>query len=122
MTGALWYVATYSIVIGVFMVGWWSFALVRRLVPEAVAGSREIWFHIAAELVTGSVLVAGGVATLLAPTERWTGVLVAIGLGLVVYSLIASPGYYVERGERPMVVMFATIWLFTIPALVLLFV
>ena len=40
MNGSLWYVVVYSILIGAFMIGWWSFALSRRLVPEVAAGSR----------------------------------------------------------------------------------
>jgi hypothetical protein len=121
MTAALWYVVVYSLVVGSLVPAWWAFALWTGAIPEVGEGRSDIWFHIAAEIVTGVILVSGGIGILVAPDAGWSSMLSAFGLGLVVYTLIQSPGYYVDRGERPMIVMFSTIWLFTVPAIVLRF-
>lgn len=50
----------------------------------------EIVVHLAAESVTAALLAAGGS----------TGIALA-GLGMLLYSVIASPGYFAARHERP---------------------
>lgn len=44
-----------------------------------------------------------------------------LGLGMLTYTLIASPGYYVERHNIPAVVMFGGLWLLVLPAIILRF-
>lgn len=121
MTGGLWFAAVASIVVGSGMLGFWSAALLSRSVPEVEAGSREIWFHVVAEALTGALLVAAGIATIAAPEARWSAVTAATAFGALGYTLIQSPGYYVERRNPAMVAMFAGFWAVTIPAVVLRF-
>ena len=59
--------------------------------------------HLAAELVTAGVLAAGG-ALLIAGES--TGLALA-GLGMPLYTVIASPGYFVARRVRCSLSQFA---------------
>ena len=77
-------------------------------------------FHLASEVLTGVVLLAAGIAMIAGNEDAaWTRVLSAIGLGMLVYALIDSPGRY--PGDRRKQAMFAAGWLVTLPALVLRF-
>jgi len=77
-------------------------------------------FHLASEMLTALVLLVAGISMLAAdPDDDWVVVLSSIGLGLLVYALVDSPGRY--RGDRRKQLQFAIGWLFTIPALVLRF-
>lgn len=53
------------------------------------------------------------------PDDDWVVVLSSIGLGLLVYALVDSPGRY--PGDRRKQAQFVIGWLFTIPALVVRF-
>ena len=116
------YLAIVPILIGLSMLGFWAVAVATRRVPEIDSGGIEIWFHIAAEAVTGVVLIFGGIAVLVDGESPLTVVLSSLGLGMLVYTLIVSPGYYVERRDAPLVWMFAGFWILTIPAVVFRFV
>ena len=116
------YLAIVPILIGLGMLGFWAVAVATRRVPEIDSGGIEIWFHIAAEAVTGVVLIFGGIAVLIDGESPLTVVLSSLGLGMLVYTLIVSPGYYVERRDAPLLWMFAGFWILTIPAVVFRFV
>jgi len=64
-----WYLATVPILIGAGMLGFWVAAIVTHRVPEIESGGIEIRFHIAAETVTGLVLIAGGLVALIDPSD-----------------------------------------------------
>jgi hypothetical protein len=117
-----WYLVIVPILVGVGMLGFWAVAIGTRRVPEIDSGGIEIWFHIAAEAVTGVVLIFGGIAVLIDGESPLTVVLSSLGLGMLVYTLVVSPGYYVERRDAPLVWMFAGFWILTIPAVVVRFV
>jgi peptidoglycan/LPS O-acetylase OafA/YrhL len=119
MTAGLWYVVAFSLVVGAAMPVFWVTAIAAGKVPEIEEGSREIWFHIAAETATGLTLIGGAIATLVAPSAKGSAVATLLGMGLLGYSLTVSPGYYADRREWPMVAMFGCIWAAAIPAVVL---
>jgi len=113
-----WYLAIVPILIGAGMLGFWAVAVATRRVPEIEAGGIEIWFHIVAEVITGVVLIAGGVAVLSDGDALFAIVLSSLSLGMLTYTLIVSPGYYVERRNRPLILVFAGFWVVTIPAII----
>jgi hypothetical protein len=77
-------------------------------------------FHLVSEVGTGLVLLIAGLSMLIANEDAtWVRLLSAIGLGMLVYALVDSPGRY--RGDRRKQTLFAVGWLFAIPALVLRF-
>ena len=113
-----WYLAIVPILIGAGMLGFWAVAVATRRVPEIEAGGIEIWFHSVAEVITGVVLIAGGVAVLSDGDAPFAIVLSSLSLGMLTYTLIVSPGYYVECGNRPLILVFAGFWVVTIPAII----
>lgn len=117
-----WYVVVVPIVMGLGMLGFWSTAILGRDVPEITSGGTEIWFHIAAEVLTAVLLIAGGIGVLVDAEATWSITLSAFGLGMLAYTLIVSPGYYVERRNTAAVVLFGGLWLLALPAMVLRFV
>lgn len=106
-------VAWYEIVVGVAMLGLWTALLATRQVPQIAAGDREIWFHLAAELVTAVLLVAAGIVLVADPTAT---VLSGVAIGALLYTTIASPGYYAARGEWPPVILFGILAVATLVA------
>lgn len=95
------YLATVPILIGAGMLGFWVAAIVTHRVPEIESGGIEIRFYIVAETVTALVLIAGGLAALIDPFDGWAIVLSAVGLGMLMYTLIVSPGYTPSAGNGP---------------------
>ena len=93
------------IVIGGAMAGLWAVLLVQGEVPEIAAGEREIWFHLAAELLTAVALVAGA-AALLRGSGLGARIGAAFALGALAYSTIASAGYYADAGQGGVVAAF----------------
>lgn len=121
MSAADWYLAVFSLGVGVSLPAYWAVALATRRVPEVAEGRRDFWFHIAAEVATGGVFVAAGVGIVADRDASWVAPLSALALGMLAYSLIQSPGHYLERGRREMLWMFAGVWALAVPAVVLRF-
>ena len=117
-----WYLVIVPILIGMGMLSFWAFAMVTRRVPEIESGGIEIRFHIVAEVATGLVLIAGGLAVLIDGDAPTAAILSGFSLGMLAYTLIVSPGYYAERHNMTIVWMFVAFWLLTIPAIVFRFV
>jgi hypothetical protein len=98
------FAAIYSIVVGAGMIGWWTFLLASGQVPEVETEPVRLAFHLVGEFVTGLLLVVGGV--LLVRGLRLGPQLTLVALGILLYTVIASPGYYGQLGECAMVGMF----------------
>ena len=97
--------AWYGIGVGFLMIGQWTFTILAGGVPEFQTAPWEIAFHLAAEFTTALLLLTGGIATLNMSTRGRQTLLV--GLGMVIYSEIVSPGYYAQLGQWAFVAMFA---------------
>jgi hypothetical protein len=110
-------IAVVAIAIGVLMLGQWALAIARGRVPELATRPAEIRLHLVAEFATAAVLIVGGIATVIAPAGR---PLLLFGLGMLTYTTIVSPGYFLDRGERGPVAMFGAIVIFAIAAAVAL--
>lgn len=105
--------ALYAIIVSIAMIGQWALTLIKKQVPEPEAGSIvgrgavEMFFHKIAELITAIALLAGGVGLLL---ERpWASRVYLISLGMLLYTVINSSGYFAQKREWPMVGVFAVI-------------
>ena len=97
----------YGILVGILIFVQWLFFLVTDQVPELAIAPWEIGCHIAAELLMGAVLVAGGVASL--RSRHWGVKILLVALGMAIYSEINSPGYFAQLGQWPLVGMFAVL-------------
>ena len=113
-----WYLVVVPILIGTGMFAFWVSGVVMRRVPDLESGGIEIRFHIVAETTTGFALIVGGLAVLIDGEDLVAVVLSSVGLGMLTYTLIASPGCFVEHRNVPLVLVFAAFWALTIPAIV----
>lgn len=99
--------AWYGILVGLLMIAQWTFSIFSGAVPEFQTAPWEIAFHLAAELSTAAMLLTGGVGWL--SSRGWAKQVLILGLGMVSYSEIVSPGYFVQLGQWPLVTMFAVL-------------
>ncbi len=116
-------VGIYAVSIGLLIIGLWISLLLTKQVPELKPASyapRLIAYHIVAELLTAIVLIISGVGLFLG--SDWARTLSAISLGMLLYSVINSPGKYAHENNLPMVAMFTIITILTVVAIVTLFV
>jgi hypothetical protein len=107
-------VGLYGIVLGVFVVGWWAVAYARDRIPEMRSERWAIRLHLLAEAMMALTVIAGGIMVLGA-VETGPAVLL-VGFGMVLYSLVAGSGYFIQRRQRPPVVAFGILFVVTVLA------
>jgi hypothetical protein len=112
-------VAIYSLFIGILMIGMWSMLILTGKVPEMATKPVEIMLHLLAEFTTALLLIGGGIALLKKIKIGYNLNLVA--LGMLLYTLIVSPGYYLQRGDWTFVGIFALVFIFTMIFLIISF-
>ena len=96
-----------SLVIGSLMLAQWTFLIAAGQVPELRTEPIAIAYHLAAEVVTAVALIAAGILLLRRHPRG-----VALGLvanGMLLYTVIVSPGYFAQHGQWPLVAMFAVL-------------
>jgi hypothetical protein len=99
--------AWYGIAVGILMIAQWAFSIAVGSVPEFENAPWEIAFHLAAEMSTAGMLIVGGVAAL--RSTAWSKQVLLLGLGMVIYSEIVSPGYFAQLDQWAFVAMFAVL-------------
>jgi hypothetical protein len=107
--------ALYAIVVGVLMIGQWAFFLGSGQVPELKTEPVRVRFHIAAEMITAAGLIITGAGLLAAAT--WATSLYPVAIGMLLYTVIVSPGYFAERKVWPIVAMFAVLFVLSLLSL-----
>lgn len=100
-------IGLYSIVIGVFVLGLWAASLVSRNVPELATKPWEIRAHISAETIMALTLIGGGALELAGAAQG--RLVVILGLGMTIYSIVNSSGYYLQRRQLPPTIMFGVL-------------
>jgi hypothetical protein len=87
----------------------WGFFLVSGQVPELQSEPLRITFHLAAEFITAIGLLAGGIGLLRG--RPWAVPVYLVAAGLLLYSVIVSPGYFAQQGQWAIVGLFALLLL-----------
>ena len=95
----------YGVVVGVSMIALWTFLLATGQIPELREARLQIASHLVAEFLTAVALLAAGLGTIAG--RRWAGRGLLVALGMLLYTVINSAGYYAEAGDGAMVGMFA---------------
>ncbi len=90
-------------IVGLLMIVQWMVSIFSGGVPEFQTEPWRIGFHLAAEFSTAILLIVGGIAVL--RSMDWGRTVLLIGLGMVIYSEIVSPGYFAQLGQWPMIGM-----------------
>lgn len=101
--------AWYGIVVGFGMIAQWAFFWGSGNIPELKTEPWRIALHLVGELVAALALIFSGIATLRSVT--WGKKALLVGLGMVIYSEIVSPGYFAQLGQWELVAMFAVLLL-----------
>lgn len=104
-------VAGYAIVVGLLIFAMWAVSLARNQVPELATKPWEIRTHITAEWIMAVTMLGGGV-TSLAGIVGGRPILL-LGLGMTLYSIVNSAGYYLQRRQMPLVLMFGVLLIVT---------
>lgn len=104
--------AIYALVVGIGMFGMWTMLVITGQVPELQTEPIRIAFHLAAEFLTATLLVVGGLGLL--ANRRWGYSPYLVALGALLYTVVVSPGYYAQSGNIGFVAMFATLFVLTV--------
>ncbi|MFB6197363.1 MAG: hypothetical protein ABEI52_03705 [Halobacteriaceae archaeon] len=102
---------TYCIGIGITMASMWIVFYVAGAIPELTSAPMEIGSHLIAEGLTASFLLAAGYG--LFRSRHWATSVLLFALGMLLYTVINSAGYFAQRGELVMVGMFTLLTLTT---------
>lgn len=95
----------YGIIVGLLMIGQWGFFLATGQVPELQNEPFRIVFHLIGEFVTAAGLLVSGLALL--KERQWASKAYFVAAGMLLYSVIVSPGYFAQQGQWALVGMFA---------------
>jgi len=115
MTFAAWY----AIIVGLLMFGQWGFFLATKQVPELKTEPVRIAFHLAGEFLTAGALIAGGVGLLTGSV--WGPQIYPVAVGMLIYTVVVSPGYFAQKRGWPLVGMFAVLLTLALVSLGLFF-
>jgi hypothetical protein len=99
--------AIFAILVGVGMVAQWATSFATRQIPELQTEPFRIWFHIAGEMVTAVSLITAGVGLLI--SQPWGPALYLVATGMLIYTVIVSPGYFAQKGQWIWVLIFAVL-------------
>jgi uncharacterized membrane protein (DUF2068 family) len=97
----------FSIVVGISMILMWLVFYFTGSIPELATEPARITMHLAAEFATAIVLIIAGWGLLKA--KRWGVQIYLLATGALLYTMIQSPGYFLQTGEPGFVVMFAVL-------------
>lgn len=105
-------VSVYSITMGAAMIAMWAFFWATGAIPEMLTKPWEIAMHLTAEFTTAVLLIVSGIG--LYAGALWAQRVNLFATGMLAYTLIQSPGYYLERNAMIFVLMFAVCFLITV--------
>jgi hypothetical protein len=111
------FASIFTLVVGAGMIGQWLFFLATDQVPELKTEPLRIRFHLAGEFVTAIALLVGGTALLTG--QAWGAWFYPLATGMLLYTVIVSPGYFAEKGQWAVVAMFAVVLLLALISIVL---
>jgi hypothetical protein len=111
------FAAVFALVVGAGMIGQWAVFLAAGQVPELKTEPLRIRFHLAAEFVTAIALIVSGIALL--TDQAWGRWFYLLAVGMLLYTVIVSPGYFAEKGQWAFVGMFAVVLLLALVSIFL---
>jgi len=105
-------VSVYSITMGALIIVFWSVLWATGAIPDLLSKPWEIAMHLTAEFTTAGLLVVSGFGLWFG--ARWALRVNVFASGMLVYSLIQTPGYYLQRNAMIFVLMLAVSFLLTV--------
>jgi hypothetical protein len=104
--------AIYSILVGIGLFCLWCLLYAFGDISEVVARPWETTLHLSAEFTTALLLIVSGLGLL--ARRRWAERVNIFATGMLVYSLIQSPGTYLQQGAFALVALFGVCFVLTI--------
>ena len=101
--------AIFAIIVGLGIICMWTVSFITRQIPEFESEPIRIKFHLAAEFVTALGLIAAGTGLLF--KQGWAVSAYLLASGMLLYTVIVSPGYFAQKGQWGYVIMFSGILL-----------
>ncbi|MBN2557394.1 MAG: hypothetical protein JXB33_01425 [Clostridia bacterium] len=107
----------FALIAGLLMIFMWLFFIFAGMVPEFAVRPAEITLHLIAEFTTALALAASGILMLRKHlSARW---LFPFSTGMLMYTIIVSPGYYIQSGDYIFVLMFGILIVLSFVCLVI---
>jgi hypothetical protein len=105
-------VSVYSITMGALIVVFWSVLWANGAISGMYLKPWEVAMHLSAELTTAGLLLVSGFGLWFG--ARWALRVNVFASGMLVYSLIQTPGYFLQRNAMIFVLMLAVSFLITV--------
>ena len=97
----------FSIIVGISMILMWLMFYITGSIPELESEPARISMHLAAEFATAIALIISGWGLL--KLKVWGEKIYLLATGALLYTMIQSPGYFLQNGEPGFVIMFAVL-------------
>jgi len=105
----------YTIFIGILVIAMWIMILNGPAISE---GKTELGFHLFSEFLMAIICIVSGLRLFV--NKPGAKILNVCGLGMVIYSVLNTAGYYGEKGETAMLLVFIILTIMTVTAVILL--
>lgn len=105
------------------MIGQWAITITGRGVPKpeddpvSGRGFFDMLFHWAAEFITAVMLIASGIGLIL--ETGWGATLYLVATGMLIYTVINSPGFFAQQRKWPLVTLFMVLLIFSVISLII---
>ena len=109
--------AIFAIVVGIEMIGQWTASYLAGGIPELKSEPYRIAFHLVGEFATAVLLLVSGSGLIFG----WPAAapLYLVAAGMLLYTAIVSPGYFVQQGQPIWLLLFGIVLLLTVVNLVI---
>lgn len=107
----------YAILIGIGIVGLWTMLYLTKQIPELKTEPVAIVFHITAEIIMGILSLLSGIFLLIGLS--WAPTFFILAMGLIIYAVINSAGYYGQKKQWSFVIMFGIILVASVSLVIL---
>jgi hypothetical protein len=104
----------YSIFLAIAITGYWIMTISSVSYPE---GKIEIAFHVFSEILMAFICLLSGIFLL--KKKKHARNLSIIGFSMILYSVLNAAGYFGERNELSLTIMFMALFLLTSIALII---
>jgi hypothetical protein len=109
------FASIFALIVGIGMIGMWSVSYFTNQIPELQSEPIRIKFHLAAEFATAGMLILAGLALLTG--QGWAIPVFLVATGMLLYTVIVSPGYFAQKGQWAYLVMFGVILILAVASL-----
>lgn len=105
-------VAVYSALVGILMLIVWGVFWANGMIFDLTSRPWEVAMHLTAEFITAGLLIVSGIGLWF--EARWAMRINVFASGMLVYSLIETPGRYLQNNAMGFVVLFVIVFLITV--------